>query len=491
MLMLITFFLSIILAFASYFMGKNSRIFAIASASLLAVLVGVYVYITFIGGYSGGLVSQNSIAVANSVGITFTTGVTGLTAGLLVLSALIILVSVLVVEKGSETMIFPLILTTEVGMFGLLISRNFLFFYIFWEVVLIPMYFIIIRYGGPNRDRVGLKFFVYTHIGSVFILLAFFTLYNYYYLDYNTFTLNIGTLMNSTFISTHIPPFWEDFLIFGFLIGFLVKMPSFPVHSWLPDSYQTAPYPGTIILAGGLSMMGGYGLFGILLPASGIFSSGLLYFLAFLGIVSLVYFSFVAMFQKDIKRMMAYASAAAMGFVTISFSMGIIENGYPQVLELTGGMFQIIAHGFIMALIFAALYFIRRNTGTEKVHGLGGIFREAPLLSSFMLAGLFASLGLPGLAGFIGEFSIVIGVFQGISWWIFFIVLGMIITASYHVWVAQRSLYGPYNENLGHIKDVTGKEFALLCGLLVLIFILGIYPNLLDGLLSAYVGGLI
>lgn len=491
MLMLITFFISMALAIISYFTGKHARIFSLASAWILVLLVGIYTYITFHGGYSGGLVSQYSFPIAGSIGISFSTGVSGFTDGLIVLSSIIILIAIMVADKEAGSSVYALILSTEVGLFGLLISRNFLFFYIFWEVVLVPMYFLIIRFGGKNRDRVGLKFFVYTHIGSVFILLAFFTLYNYYYLANGTFTLNIGTLMNAAFINAHVPAFWKDFMLFGFLIGFLVKLPSFPVHSWLPDTYETAPYPGTIILAGGLSLMGGYGLFGILLPASGIFGSTLLYFLVFLGILSLVYFSFVAMFQKDVKRMMAFASAGAMGFVTISFAAGLVESNYMQVLELSGGMFQIIAHGLIMALIFASLYFIRRNTGTEKTFGLGGIYREAPLLSSFMLAGLFASLGLPGLAGFIGEFSIVVGVFQGISWWIFFIILGMIVTASYHVWVAQKALYGPYNEKLGHIKDVTRREFAMLCGLLVVIFVLGIFPNLLDGLLTAYVGGLI
>ena len=154
-------------------------------------------------------------------------------------------------------------------------------------------------------------------------------------------------------------------------------------------------------------------------------------------------------------------------------------------------MFQIVAHGLIMALVFASIYLIRQNTGHEAVHSLGGIFREAPMLSSFLLAGLLASLGLPGLAGFIGEFSILVGVFGAIGWLIIAVVFSMIITASYHIWAAQRSLYGPYNENLGQIHDVTGYQFAVLMGTLIVIFVLGIAPNLIYGMLVSYVGGII
>ena len=237
--------------------------------------------------------------------------------------------------------------------------------------------------------------------------------------------------------------------------------------------------------------MGGYGLFGVLMPVYFSLGSGIMDILMALGIISLVYFSLAAMMQQSLKRMMAFASAGAMGFVTLSFGAGLVETGYQANLELAGGMFQIVAHGLIMALIFSTLYYIYKSTGHEAIHSLGGIFREVPILSSFLLAGLLASLGLPGLAGFIGEFSIVVGVFGAIGWLILAVIFAMIITASYHIWAAQRSLYGPYNENLGPIKDATRLTTAKLMGILVVIFVLGIVPNLIYGILLTYIGGIL
>ncbi|HLH86058.1 MAG TPA: proton-conducting transporter membrane subunit, partial [Thermoplasmataceae archaeon] len=242
--------------------------------------------------------------------------------------------------------------------------------------------------------------------------------------------------------------------------------------------------------AGGLSLMGGYGLFGILIQIAPVLSSGFLWLLISLGIASMVYFSLSAMMQRSLKRMMAYASAGAMGFVTLSFGAGLLSTSYNRTLELSGGMFQVIAHGLIMSLVFAALYFIRINTGRESIPTLGGIFREAPVVSTFLLAGLMASLGLPGMAGFIGEFSVLIGSFQIIGWLILIVIFAMIITASYHIWAAQRSLYGPYNETIGPIKDVGVSQLAVLSWLLVTIIILGVLPNLFFGILTPYVGGI-
>ena len=495
MFMLAIFIALILLSFATFFMGTRAGVFAKSSAALILILTVVYAFLNFSGAGTGGFTSESTYAFASGIGIYFSIGVDGLTVSLLILSTVISLIALLIANRKEYTASFyGLMLLTETGLFGILLSRDFLFFYIFWEIVLVPMYFIIGRFGGERKDTVSLKFFVYTHIGSVFILLSILTLFSYYYSYSGVFTLQMSTLLNSAFInnSGYLPLFWKDFMLFGFLLGFLVKLPSFPLHSWLPDSYTTAPYPATVMLAGGLSLMGGYGLFGILLPIYSTINSAVLWALIALGIISLLYFAFTAMFQMNMKRMMAYASASAMGFVTISFAAGILDSTLSiRSIELSGGIFQIVAHGIIMALIFSVLYFITENTGKENIYQMGGVQREMPWLSSFLLAGFLASLGLPGLAGFIGEFSIVVGMFQTVGWLIFFVILAMIVTASYHIWTAQRTLYGAYNENLGKIKDASRSEIAILASVTLVIFVLGVYPNLIFGIISAYVGGII
>lgn len=489
--MLIIFLLTIIGAAASFAVSGKRRSYALGASALFLVLTVAYSILRFHTGYTGGIISTETFNLAPSLGIVFSTGVSGFSDALLILSSIVVFLSLLITENGKYgESLYSYILIAESGLFGILLSRDFLFFYIFWEVVLIPVYFMIAQYGGRDKDRISLKFFVYTHIGSVFLLLSIFTVYTFHYESTGVFTFEIGQLMVNNYFS-QIPLFWKGFAIFGFLIAFLVKMPSFPVHSWLPDTYDSAPYPATVILAGGLSIMGGYGLFGILMPIYTSLGTTTMYILMALGIISLVYFSLAAMMQQSLKRMMAFASAGAMGFVTLSFGAGLIETGYQANLELAGGMFQIVAHGLIMAMIFSTLYYIYRSTGHEAIHSLGGIFREAPILSSFFLAGLLASLGLPGLAGFIGEFSILVGVFGAIGWLILVVVFAMIITASYHIWAAQRSLYGPYNENLGAITDAGRNTTIKLLGILVVIFVLGVVPNLIYGILLTYIGGIL
>ncbi|MHB8361806.1 MAG: NADH-quinone oxidoreductase subunit M, partial [Thermoplasmataceae archaeon] len=396
-------------------------------------------------------------------------------------------------QKYGE-LFFGLILLSEVGLFGLLISRNFVFFYIFWEVVIVPVFLLIAIYGGEKKEAASLKFFIYTQLGSVFLLLSILTLfaYHYYYSPTHSFSLSMTTLLANSFITGPvIPLFWKYFLLFGFLIAFLVKMPSFPLHSWLPDAYNSAPYPVTIILAGGLSLMGGYGFFAILLPLSPLIGNNVAWIIIILGIISLIYFALVAMMQSNLKKMLAFASAASMGFVNIAFGIGIMETGSLRVLELTGGIFQILAHGLIISLLFATLFMIKQKTGKENIHSMGGIHRDVPFLSSIFLGGLLASLGLPGLAGFISEFSIVAASYSVLGPLIFLVIFGMIITASYHIWAAQRTLYGPYNETLGQLKDIGREDIFALGIILILILLLGIYPNLIFSIVAKYVVGVL
>ena len=481
---------------AAFFVKNKSWQFSLVTTIVAFLAVSAFTIGFFVSGYTGGFVSPESYAIPGAPGISFSIAASGFTAPLIVVSSIVFLAAVLVSRKDHYSpAFFALLLFAEFGMFGLLLSRDFLFFYVFWEVVLIPVYFMMSRYARDG-GRTSLKFFVYTQVGSIFMLLSIFSLYSYYDINYGTVTLSISSLMSNSFFNI-LSPFERDFIFFGFFLAFLVKMPSFPVHAWFPDSYERSPYPVTIILTGALSMMGGYGFFGILLPVWKFLRGDLSDILIALGIISIVYFAFVAMFQVNLKRMMSYASAAAMGFVTLSFGSGIaalsaidITKPNSNAIDLSGGMFQMVAHALIMVLIFSVLYFIMKNTGRESVYDLGGIYREAPRLSSLFLLGLLASLGLPGLAGFIGEFSIVVGSYAYITYIIFIVILGMLITASYHIWSAQRTLYGPYNETIGAISDVNVMEFALLLMLGVLIVVLGLFPNLFYGLFLHYLGGI-
>ena len=258
MFLLAIFIISILVAIGSFAFTGRRKDYAIVSSAVVMILTVAYSLLHFASSYSGGYVSVSNIALSPSTGIYFATAVTGFTDWLLILGTVIIFIAALITRDNRESRtMYSYILIAGAGLFGILISRNFLFFYIFWEVVLIPVYFMIGQFGGKNKDSASMKFFVYTQFGSLFILLAILTLYNFYSLSHSgVLTFQMSALLNTSFINT-IPVLWKDFLIFGFLFGFLVKMPSFPVHSWLPDSYESAPFPGTVILAGGLSVMGG------------------------------------------------------------------------------------------------------------------------------------------------------------------------------------------------------------------------------------------
>ena len=491
MILMSIFILLILLTIISFFLKKRPWEFSMYSSLLILALTFIYAVIIFSSGYQGNIISNYSVRLVPSIGINFTIGASSLTLALLFLTTMIMPIGIYISRnQGFHGLFYGLMMLTEVGLIGLLISRNFIFFYIFWEAVIIPVFLLIAIYGGEKRETASLKFFIYTQLGSVFLLLSILTLFafHYYYSPSHSFTLNMSSLLSSAFVSSSaIPIFWKYFIVFGFLFAFLVKMPSFPLHSWLPDAYNSAPYPVTVILAGGLSLMGGYGFFAILLPLSSIITSSVLWIIISLGIVSLVYFSLVAMMQTNLKKMLAFASAASMGFVNISLGVGIMETGAFGIQELTGGIYQILAHGLIIALLFATLFLIKTKTGKENIHSLGGIHREVPVLSSIFLGGLLASLGLPGLAGFISEFSIVAASYYILGPLIFLVIFGMIITASYHIWAAQRTLYGPFNETLGRLNDIGRYDIFAIGSLLVVILILGIYPNIIFGLLEKYV----
>ncbi len=498
MFLLYFFILFFILTALSFFGGNHSKTISLISLGMLAIIFIAFSFIQF-KNYSGGITAQYNILLAKFtatnivININFSIGLTGFTDLLVIMSILITLFAVLMGSKSHGAYFYGLFMASGFGLTGLFISLNFLFFYIFWEVVLIPMFFIIGRYGTGSKERSSMKFFIYTHVGSLFLLLAIFTLSAYYFLKTGIFTFQINDILALSFMST-IPKFGLYFIIFGFLLAFLIKLPTFPLHVWLPDAYTDAPYSGTIMLSGGLVAMGGYGLLGILYPVASLFPRSLVYFIIALGIISIIYFSFSALFQKDMKRMFAYGSAAEMSFVLIAFGTALLSTGYVRVFDLAGGMFQVFAHAFVASLIFASLSLVYRRTNTSKIYGLGGINREIPVLSSFLLAGMLGSLGLPSLAGFIGEFAVTVSAFQSIGLYTLLIVLGLIIMASFLIWAAQRTIFGYYNERLGRLKEINKSEFMILFLMLISSIFIGVYPTLAFKLLTAYashLGGLI
>ncbi|SMD31240.1 NADH-quinone oxidoreductase subunit M [Picrophilus oshimae] len=490
-LLFLIFILTIIATAATYFIKRYHRAFGIISFFILFLIFAVYSILTFSSYHSGIMdASQFPLAVNKYIDIDFSIGLTGLTASLSAV-AYIITIFALLISNMEDSISTGLIATAGLGLIGLFISRDFLFFFIFWEIAILAVFFIIYRYGRLQRRSISIKFFIYMHVGSLFLLLGFFALATYYYIDFHIISFSFQQLLNYTFFST-IPVFGAGFIIFSLLLVFLIKLPIFPLHGWLADSYNSAPYSGTVMLAGGLGMMGGYGLFGIMYPLLiNVLSHDVSYILIGLGILSLIYFSTASVFQESIKMMLAYLSAADLSFVLISFGVSLISHGKVSVLAASGGMYQIIAASFLITMAFASLFIIYKKTGTEMIYRLGGITRNAPFLAGFTLMAFVGILGLPGFTPFISEFSIIISSFQSIGAFSIIIVIGLMIIAASLIWAAQRALFGPYNENLGSIKDLNKPEFLILLGLFALAVLSGIYPDIFFKIISIYAGGVI
>ncbi len=366
---------------------------------------------------------------------------------------------------------------------GLFTTRDFLIFYIFWEMVLIPSFFMIGMWGGKNKDYAAMKFFIYTHVGSVFMLLGIFTLY----FQEGASSFNMNNLIAGI---SSIPIAYQAFALFGFIFAFLIKLPSVPFHSWLPDTYVESPSEGTVLISSLLSKMGAFGLLILFIPLylNSSFSGNTVVpeIIIGLGILSLLYSSFVALYQNDMKRMMSYASIGHMAFVTIAVGgfLYLVASGSSDIIAekllFYGAVFQLISHGVIISMIFSLVDTTEKATGTRLISSMGGIARKLPGLSFLILAAFLASVAIPGFSGFVGEISILLGSYAVLKYYLIFVLLGVVVTASYHMFALQRSIFGPYNEYLGDIK-ANKKELYSAILPLAIIFLLGIYPALLFG----------
>ncbi|MCZ6650761.1 MAG: NADH-quinone oxidoreductase subunit M [Acidobacteria bacterium] len=411
-----------------------------------------------------------------AIGARYIFGVDGISALLILLTTLLGLIAVLsswsaITERVKEYYIFLLLLQT--GMLGVFCSLDFFLFYVFWEVMLVPMYFLIGIWGGARRLYATIKFFLYTLAGSVLMLLGILAIY--FYVGQNTFDVRIlASILATDTSSTWTEIAWWVFLTF--FIGFAIKVPMVPFHTWLPDAHTEAPTAGSVILAGVLLKMGTYGFVRFSLPLMPATAWVYAEFLLWVSVVGIIYGALVAMAQKDWKKLIAYSSVSHLGFVML----GIFA--FNQV-GLSGGLLQMVNHGLSTGALFLIVGIIYERRHTRLLSDFGGLSKVMPVFAAMFMIFTLSSIGMPALNGFIGEFTILAGAFQivpALGGRIFAILgaTGIVLGAAYMLWLYQRTMFGkldnPENENL---KDLNIREWVYLTPLVVLCFWIGPYPK--------------
>jgi NADH-quinone oxidoreductase subunit M len=353
-------------------------------------------------------------------------------------------------------MAFLVLETTMVGTFSTL---DLVLFYLFFEGGLIPMFLIIGVWGGPRRVYASFKFFLYTLLGSVLMLLAIMALY------WNAGTTDIPTLMH-----TAVPRDLQKWAWLAFFASFAVKMPMWPVHTWLPDAHVEAPTAGSVILAAILLKMGGYGFLRFSLPMFPIASHDFAPLIFTLSVIAIIYTSLVALVQEDMKKLIAYSSVAHMGFVTMGIFAGTMQG-------VAGGVFQMISHGIVSGALFLCVGVVYDRMHTREIAAYGGLVNRMPLYALVFMVFTMANIGLPGTSGFVGEFMTLLGTFKISIPTVFFATFGVILSAAYALWLYRKVIFGPLKPSLASIKDLTFREGLTLFPLVALTILFGVYPK--------------
>ncbi len=409
--------------------------------------------------------------------ITYAMGVDGISLPFVVLTTALMPICILasweaIQRRVREYMIAFLVLETL--MVGTFCALDLVLFYLFFEGGLIPMFLIIGVWGGPRRVYASFKFFLYTLLGSVLMLLAIMAMY------WQAGTADIPTLLHHPF-----PLALQTWAWFAFLASFAVKLPMWPVHTWLPDAHVEAPTAGSVILAAILLKMGGYGFLRFSLPMFPDASQHLAPLIFALSIVAIVYTSLVALVQDDMKKLIAYSSVAHMGFVT----MGIFAMTAQGV---AGGIFQMISHGIVSAALFLSVGVVYDRMHSREIATYGGLVNRMPLYAFVFMVFSLANVGLPGTSGFVGEFLTLIGTFRVNNWVATLATLGTILSAAYALWLYRKIIFGKLEKPaLLLIKDIGWREIAFLAPLVILTIVFGVYPNLVLNVSSTSVTALI
>ncbi len=431
----------------------------------------------YFNGNSAGMQFVEHYPWIKQFGISYSLGVDGLSLLLVVLSGFLtplILLSVWHIDDKKQKAFLALFMSLECGMIGSLLAFDLVLFYIFWEAMLIPMYFIIGIWGGANRIYATTKFILYTFAGSVLMLAAMIALYVFHQGHTGVWTTNLLELYGSPI--SHTAQIW---LFAAFAVAFAIKVPVFPFHTWLPDAHTEAPTPGSVILAGVLLKLGTYGLIRFAIPlfpdASAMFAPGIVA----LGVIGIIYGALNAWMQKDAKKMVAYSSVSHLGFVVIG-SLAVVSGGHALSGEaLTGAVYQQINHGISTGALFLLVGIIYERRHTRMLADFGGIAKVMPWFSVFLIIATLSSVGLPGTGGFVGEFLILLGTFKSSPFAGTLAALGVLLGAVYMLTLCRKILFGPLdNEENKALEDISPREFAYLLPLAILAIVMGVFPNL-------------
>ena len=449
-----------------------SRWLALAVA-VLTFLVSIPLYTGFDAG-TAAMQFEENIPWISSFNVNYHLGVDGISMPLILLTTF---VTILVVIAGWEVIQYrpsqymAAFLIMEGVMVGVFAALDAMLFYVFWEAMLIPMFLIIGVWGGPNRVYATIKFFLYTFFGSVFMLVALIYMY-----------FQSGSMEILAFHDLKLG-LTEQILIFiAFLMAFAVKVPMWPVHTWLPDAHVEAPTGGSVILAAIMLKIGGYGFLRFSLPITPDASHELDWLIIAMSLIAVVYIGFVALVQQDMKKLIAYSSIAHMGFVTLGFFIVFMilsnqESNGGAILGMQGGMVQMVSHGFISAAMFLCVGVLYDRMHSRQIADYGGVVNTMPWFAAFMVFFAMANAGLPGTSGFVGEFMVILASFRADFWFAFLAATTLIIGAAYTLWMVKRVVFGEVaNENVAALQDINKREFLVLGSLAVAVLILGLWP---------------